>query len=194
LRQDWHGPRAFGATALIDVLRGKSTTKVEQYGHSRLSTFGIGADLTEPQWRAVLRQLIARGCIDVEGEFNTLALTNDARAVLKGNVTIELRIARDAPVRMSKRRPDAASGGRLAPLDLDTEAAVRFTALKTWRADVARQHNLPAFVVFHDATLADMARRAPTTLVELSGISGVGAKKLEAYGGEILRVLGAHGS
>jgi ATP-dependent DNA helicase RecQ len=189
--QHRHGPRAFGAAHLIDVLRGKATPKVAQYGHTGLSTFGIGADLTEPQWRAVLRQLIARGCVAVEGEFSTLALTPEARAVLKGDVGIELRVARDAPVRVSKRRADAGLGERPAPTDLDFAAAVRFTALKSWRAEVARQHNLPAFVVFHDSTLADMARTVPASLGELAAISGVGAKKLDAYGTDLLRVLAA---
>ncbi len=181
----------FGAGHLIDVLRGKLTDKVTQHRHERLSTFAIGADLDEARWRGVLRQLVALGHVVPEGEYNTLALADSARAVLKGDVPIVLRLPRAAPAR-SRMRKERAPGSARAPAaarELDAAAQQRFAALKAWRAEVAREHNLPAFVVFHDATLAAMARERPTTLDELAGISGVGAKKLEAYGREILRVL-----
>ncbi|MGC4062414.1 MAG: DNA helicase RecQ [Aquabacterium sp.] len=183
-----HGQQRFGAGHLIDVLRGKQTDKVKQYGHQSLSTFAVGADLSENQWRAVLRQLVALGHVVAEGEYNTLALTDSARAVLKGEVRLTLREAVEAPKR--GRLPKA--GGKpqaSAPADLTGDALARFTELKTWRAGVARAHNLPAYVVFHDATLADMARIAPQNLGELGSISGVGAKKLQAYGEQILAVL-----
>ncbi|MFT3858521.1 MAG: DNA helicase RecQ [Aquabacterium sp.] len=183
-----HGHQRFGAGHLIDVLRGKQTDKVQQYGHASLSTFGVGADLSENQWRAVLRQLVALGHVVAEGEFNTLSLTDSARAVLKGEVALTLREAMD-PVRRS--RPTKVGGKRAAPGDLQSDALVRYEALKAWRAEVARAHNLPAYVVFHDATLADMARIAPGTLGELGAISGVGGKKLQAYGEAILGVLRA---
>ncbi|MFT3663692.1 DNA helicase RecQ [Piscinibacter sp.] len=180
----------FGAGHLIDVLRGKRTDKVAQYGHETLSTFGIGADLGEPQWRGVLRQLIALGHLRAEGEYNTLELTDSAREVLKGEVQLLLRVPSEAP-----RRGRAGRGGgakeKAAPVALDEAGQRRYAALKTWRAEVAREHNLPAYVVFHDATLAEMARSRPDSLDALGGISGVGAKKLEAYGREILRVLDA---
>jgi len=181
-----HGQQRFGAGHLIDVLRGKQTDKVRQYGHASLSTFGVGADLSENQWRAVLRQLVALGHVVAEGEFNTLALTASARAVLKGEVQLTLREAVDAPRRSKTSR----SGGKpAAAADLSGDALARFTALKAWRAGVAREHNLPAYIVFNDATLADMARVAPQTLGELSQISGVGVAKLQAYGTQILDVL-----
>ena len=183
-----HGSR-FGAGHLIDVLRGKTTEKATQYRHERLSTFGIGADLTEAQWRGVVRQLVALGHLESEGEFNTLSLSATARAVLRGEVPIVLREARE-PTRATRTR-----GGRervpAAAAALDGAGQQRFAALKAWRADVAREHNLPAYVVFHDATLAQMAAEAPASLEALSHISGVGAKKLDAYGREILRVLEA---
>ncbi|RZI85171.1 MAG: DNA helicase RecQ [Rubrivivax sp.] len=185
-----HGQQRFGAGHLIDVLRGKRTDKVEQHGHHALSTFGIGADLSENQWRAVLRQLVALGHVVAEGEFNTLVLTDSARAVLKGEVQLILREAADAP-RRSKAPRAAGSKASGAPKDLVGEALVRFQSLKAWRSEVAREHNLPAYIVFNDATLAEMARVAPQTLGELSGISGVGAKKLQAYGTEILAVMAA---
>jgi ATP-dependent DNA helicase RecQ len=188
----------YGAGHLIDVLRGKLTDKVRQHHHDRLSTFGIGADLDEARWRGVLRQLVALGHVVTEGEYNTLALTDSARTVLKGEVPIVLRVPREAPPRVRARRDrrEAApgqTGSSSAGLaaTLDAEAQQRFAALRAWRADVAKEHNLPAYVVFHDATLATMAQQQPTTLDELATISGVGAKKLEAYGREILRVLGS---
>lgn len=179
----------FGAGHLIDVLRGKRTEKVAQYGHESLSTFGIGADLSEQQWRGVLRQLIALGHLRAEGEYNTLELMDSAREVLRGEVQLLLRVPAETPKRGRVTR-SAAGKEKAAPIALDDEGQRRYAALKAWRAEVAREHNLPAYVVFHDATLAEMARSQPGSLGELGGISGVGAKKLEAYGREILRVLG----
>ena len=205
-RQSSHGPRSFGVVHLIDVLRGKATDKVAQYGHSSLSTFGIGADVSEAQWRLVLRQLVALGHARAEGDYSTLVLTDSAREVLRGDVPVRLRVpsetkpARGARVGRARSAATGASGasgvtsssaGKPPPVALDEEATALFVQLKAWRGEVAREHNLPAYVVFHDATLAEMARQRPRSLDELAGISGVGTKKLEAYGAEILRVLGA---
>lgn len=183
----------FGAGHLIDVLRGKATDKVTQYRHQSLSTFGIGSDLSEVQWRAVLRQLIALGHLRTEGEYNTLELAPSAREVLRGEVQLLLREAHEAP---KGRRGKGGTGGKAArgrdkppPVPLDDGGLARFAALKSWRGEVAREHGLPAYVIFHDATLAEMARAQPSSLDALGQISGVGAKKLEAYGSEILRVL-----
>ena len=197
-RQSHHGPRSFGAVHLIDVLRGKGTDKVAQYGHAKLSTFGIGSEVSEQQWRLVLRQLTALGHVHAEGEFSTLVLTDSAREVLRGEVPVRLRVpieAKARPAKAARVRSGVQSGGSSAaakppPLALDESATALFLQLKSWRAGVAREHNLPAYVVFHDATLAEMARQRPASLDELAGISGVGTKKLEAYGSEILRVLG----
>jgi ATP-dependent DNA helicase RecQ len=186
------GGQRYGAGHLIDVLRGKTTDKTQQHGHERLSTFGIGADVSEAQWRLVLRQLIALGHVQTEGDYNTLALADSAREVLRGEVPLLLRVPTEAKPRGKAARVRGASGGtKPPPLPLDDEATQRFAALKAWRAEVAREHNVPAYVVFHDTTLAEMARGCPASLDELAGISGVGSKKLEAYGSEILRVLGA---
>ncbi|MBK1713008.1 DNA helicase RecQ [Rubrivivax gelatinosus] len=182
------GGKRFGAGHLIDVLRGKVTEKVAQYGHETLSTFGIGAEVPESQWRSVLRQLIALGHLRTEGEFNTLELTAGAREVLRGEVQLLLRVPAEAPRRGRSTRTRGGAD-KPPPLPLDEAATARFTALKAWRGEVAREHNVPAYVVFHDAALAEMARERPATLDELAGISGVGSKKLEAYGAEILRVL-----
>jgi ATP-dependent DNA helicase RecQ len=183
------GADAFGAGHLVDVLRGKATDKVRQHGHARLSTFGIGADLSEAQWRAVLRQLIALGHLRAEGEYHTLVLTDSSRAVLRGKVELRLRRPSATPARAKAAR--RAAKEHAPPLPLDAPALARFAALKAWRAEVAREHGLPAYVIVHDATLAEMAREAPATLNALAGISGVGTKKLDAYGREILRVLAA---
>ncbi len=186
-----NGGQRFGAGHLIDVLRGKVTDKVTQHGHQRLSTFGIGSDVGEQQWRAVLRQLIALGHVRTEGEYNTLELTPTARHVLRGEVDMLLRQAIDAPkrTRTGRMTRGGSTTPKAPPVTLDAAGTERFSALKAWRAEVAREHNLPAYVVFHDATLAEMARSLPRSLDALGQISGVGAKKLEAYGREILRVL-----
>ena len=183
----------YGAAHLIDVLRGKRTDKVGQHGHERLSTFGVGADLDEARWRGVLRQLVALGHVTTEGDYNTLALTDTARAVLRGEVSIVLRVPREVPPRGRARRLARGDGRSAVPVaaPLEPAAQQRFAALRAWRAEVAREHNLPAYVVFHDATLAAMASELPTSIEALSKVSGVGAKKLDAYGRDILRVLGS---
>ena len=182
---------SFGAGHLMDILRGKTTEKVVQYGHDQLSTFGIGADLGEAQWRSVLRQLIAKNMVRVDAEaFSTLQLLPDARQVLKGEVGVMLR-EQTAGVKGDRRkRVTKTSVKGLAEASLNAGALERLASLKAWRAEVAREHNLPAFVIFHDATLRAIAERAPQSLGDLDGISGIGAKKLQAYGAEVLRVCG----
>jgi ATP-dependent DNA helicase RecQ len=185
---------SFGAGHIMDIVRGKATEKVAQFGHQRLSTFGLGAAYSEQQLRGVLRQLIAISAVTVNAQaFNTLQLTAGSRAVLKGEVAVRLResVLGDAPRR---GRADAGTRGsaKPAPIELDTEGQQRYTALKAWRAEVAREHNLPAYVIFHDATLAAIAQRNPLTLDDLQGISGMGEKKLQAYGEEVLRVSTSH--
>ncbi|MDP9899573.1 RecQ family ATP-dependent DNA helicase [Variovorax ginsengisoli] len=191
-RVNQHSGISFGAGHIMDILRGKATEKVKQFGHERISTFGIGAEFSEVQLRGVLRQLIATGALAVNAEaFNTLQLTDGSRAVLKGETTVRLRESVSSPAERKPRRERAARGAPSpAAATLDAEAQKRFEALKAWRAEVAREHNLPAYVIFHDATLAAIAERAPGTLEDLQGISGIGTKKLEAYGSDVLRVCG----
>ena len=182
------GGISYGAGHIMDILRGKNTEKVTQRGHESLSTFGIGADLTELQLRGVLRQLIAIGAVAVDAEaFNTLQLTEGSRAVLKGEVAVRLRQSISSPaVRKSRRATTVAPK---VPAVLDAAGQERYLTLKAWRAEVAKEHNLPAYVIFHDATLVAIAERAPQSLDDLQGITGIGAKKLEAYGQEVLRVV-----
>ncbi|MFN7862644.1 MAG: DNA helicase RecQ [Curvibacter sp.] len=178
---------SFGAGHLMDILRGKQTEKVAQYGHEQLSTFGIARDVSESELRAVLRQLIAIGAVAVDGGmFNTLRLTEGSRPVLKGEVKVQLRVSVAAPVAKRPRR-----GASLAPAarELGVGEQVHYINLKAWRAEVARAHNLPAYLIFHDATLAEIAQRQPSSLSDLQGINGIGAKKLEAYGADVLRVV-----
>ncbi|MGS5089892.1 DNA helicase RecQ [Hydrogenophaga sp. A37] len=184
---------AFGAGHIMDILRGKVTEKVTQYGHDRLSTFGIGADLGETQWRALLRQLIAREAITVDSaHFNTLHLADAARAILKGETPVWLRHASEKKTssRSSARSKSAAA---TAPDGKPLSLAERdcLDALKAWRAEVAREHNLPAFVIFHDATLRAIAAQKPRSMADLDGVAGIGQKKREAYGAEVLRVVSA---
>jgi ATP-dependent DNA helicase RecQ len=180
---------SFGAGHVMDIVRGKTTEKTTQYGHAALSTFGVGATLSELQLRGVLRQLIAMGAVRVDGQaFNTLQLTEESRAVLRGEVVVQLRESAAEKERKPKRNVRLGAVVK-APIALDSEALLRYSALKAWRAEVAQQHNLPAYVIFHDATLAAIAQRAPQSLVDLQGISGIGAKKLEAYADEVLRVV-----
>ena len=190
---------SFGAGHIMDILRGKPTEKVVQYGHDQLSTFGIGADLPEAQWRGVLRQLIASNLVRVNAEaFNTLLLLPDARQVLKGEVSVLLRqqavsAKAERPRRGSKTSAKKTSAKGMAEATLNAGALERLARLKSWRADVAREHNLPAFVIFHDATLRAIAEQAPQSLRDLEGISGMGVKKLQAYGAEVLRVCAEEG-
>jgi ATP-dependent DNA helicase RecQ len=185
---------AFGAGHLMDILRGKVTDKVTQYGHDRLSTFGIGADLSETQWRALLRQLIAREAVRVDdAPYNTLHLTDGARPILKGEAQVWLRQVSEGKASRGTRSGRKATREAVAPDGQPLPLAGRecLEALKAWRAEVAREHNLPAFVIFHDATLRAIAAQLPQSMVDLDGISGIGQKKREAYGAEVLRVVSA---
>ncbi len=181
---------SFGGGHIMDVLRGKATEKVKQYGHDKTSTFGKGSAFSEAQLRGVMRQLIAIGALAVDSQaFNTLQLTADSRPVLRGERQVLLRESVATPVGKGRRsgahRPVASAlVANLAP-----EAQARFEALRAWRAEVAKSHNLPAFMIFQDATLAAVAALGPRSLDALGGVSGIGAKKLEAYGEEVLRVV-----
>ena len=178
----------FGAGHIMDIVRGKASDKMTQHGHDGLSTFGLCADVSEAQLRGVLRQLIATGALEVDAAaYNTLVLTDGSRAVLKGEVPVRLRLSINTP---ATRAPRKERSGKTAPAaaTLDSAGQARFAALKAWRSEVAREHNLPAYVIFHDATLAAIAERDPGSLDDLQGITGIGGKKLEAYGAEVLRV------
>ena len=180
---------SYGAVHITDILRGKRSEKVLQRGHDSLSTFGLGAEFSEVQLRGVLRQLIAIGAVTVDAQaFNTLKLTDGSRAVLRGEVAVRLRESVSTPAPRKVKRDSARVPVKLAAA-LNEQAQSRYLALKAWRAEVAKEHNLPAYVIFHDATLAAIAQNAPQSLEDLQGISGLGVKKLEAYGQQVLRLL-----
>ena len=184
-----HSGISFGAGHLMDIVRGKRSEKVLQHGHESLSTFGVGQALSELQLRGVLRQLLALGAVMVDVQaFNTLVLTPQARPILKGEQAVRLRQSLSTPKAVKVKGSGGASALK-APVDLDAAALARYVALKAWRAEVAREHNLPAYVIFHDATLAAIAQLAPSSIGDLQGISGMGVKKLEAYADEVLRVV-----
>ena len=185
---------AFGAGHVMDILRGKPTDKMAQYAHDKLSTFGIGADWSETQWRALLRQLIAREAVQVDAaHFNTLHLAEGARDILKGGAQVWMKQASEKPSRARGKGGSRKATNDLAPDGQPLSLAQRecLDALKAWRAEVAREHNLPAFVIFHDSTLRALAAAQPRTMADLDGIAGIGQKKREAYGAEVLRVVSA---
>ena len=187
-RAEQHSGFSFGSGHIMDILRGKSTEKMTQFGHSQLSTFGIGANFSETQLRGVLRQLIAMGALNVQGQvFNTLQLTEGSRAVLRGDIKVLLRESVSHKQEKKSRKPQAPGP---AAANLGQDDLVRYINLKSWRAEVAKEHNLPAYVIFHDATLAHIASINPQNLDDLRGISGIGVKKLEAYGEAVLQVCG----
>jgi ATP-dependent DNA helicase RecQ len=180
----------FGAMHLIDVLIGRLTERVKQFGHDRLSVFGIGRELNEKQWRAVLRQLVAMGHLQADSEaFGALKLTESARGVLKGETEVMLReqtSGRDRPSRAKSRRGD------LAPQPTGRATAVNANLLGTlraWRSEVARKRGVPAYVVLHDSTIEGIAASRPATPEQLRDIPGIGDKKLERYGRELIALV-----
>jgi ATP-dependent DNA helicase RecQ len=177
----------FGAGQIIDILLGKSTPKVTQFQHDTLKTFGIGTELAEPDWRAVVRQLLAQGLLAVEGDYGSLVLTEGSAEVLSGDRQVMLRReperAPAAKVRSAKRAAAAA--------EMPAEAAPLFERLRAWRAGVAKEQGVPAYVIFHDATLRQIATQRPSSLADLGTVSGVGENKLAKYGEGVLEVLTA---
>src|SRR3979411_2738696 len=181
----------FGAMHLIDVLVGRATERVKQFGHDKISVFGIGRELNEKQWRAALRQLVAMGHLQPDSEaFGALKLTDSARGVLKGETEVMLREepagSRIRASRTKSRRGDIAPR---SPGRTETGDPARLGILRAWRSEGARKRGVPAYVVFHDATLDGIATSRPTTLAQLRGISGIGDKKLEHYGDELLALV-----
>ena len=178
----------FGAGHLVDILRGKRTPRVEQYGHDRLATWGIGDDLSEQRWRGVIRQLLAQGLLQSVGEYGVLTLTDASAAVLAGDRSVAFRTEPERPVRASR----SARAATPAAADLEPAAAELFEALRAWRAGEAREQGVPAYIVFGDATLRAVAVSRPGALADLDGIPGIGAKKREAYGEALVRVVAEH--
>ncbi|RTL68528.1 MAG: DNA helicase RecQ [Pseudonocardiaceae bacterium] len=177
--------QSFGAGQIVDILVGKQTPKVTQHRHDELSVFGVGTELRDVEWRAVIRQLLARELLAVGGAYQTLSLTGSSGEVLRGDREVALRRDPERPARSSRSRSAAAA------VALPAEAAGVFERLRAWRGAAAREQGVPAYVIFHDATLREIATGAPTTLAELGRVNGVGEAKLARYGDQILETLAA---
>jgi len=175
--------QTFGAAHVIDVLLGEATEKVARHRHERLSVFGIGRDLPVSAWRSLLRQLLVLGYVRVDHEgYGALALTEPSRALLRGETTVRLREDTKAPApRKARARPS-----ELAPHDEPL-----WQALRDCRKELAAEHNVPPYVIFHDATLKQMAALRPADPAALLAIGGVGQAKLARYGERFLAVIGA---
>ena len=174
----------FGATHIVDVLRGSSNEKVLTQGHDKLSTYGIGQDMSADEWRAVLRQLVAAGYLDVDPEgFGGLQLTESCRPILRGEQRVHLR--RD----IRTRKPTSTRTARRPDADIAEADRPLWEALRACRRRLAEEHGVPPYVIFHDVTLRDMLERRPQTPAELLDVSGVGDSKLERFGADFLEVL-----
>ena len=188
----------FGAVQIVDILLGKRTGKVIQFDHDQLSVFGIGQDLEEGEWRGVVRQLLAQGLLAVEGDYGTLVLTEASGSVLRREREVPLRKEPKKPPTVRSASGSAAKGERkakaaAAAAELPEALQPAFEALRAWRAEQARENGVPAYVIFHDATLREIATVWPTSVRQLGGISGVGEKKLATYGEGVLAVLASLG-
>lgn len=179
----------FGAVQIVDILLGKRTAKVIQFDHDQLSVFGIGEDLTEGEWRGVVRQLLAQGLLAVEGDYGTLVLTEASGSVLRREREVPLRKEPKKPVTSRSASSAKGSKAKAAAAELPEALQPAFEALRAWRAEQAREQGVPAYVIFHDATLREIATAWPTSVQQLGGISGVGEKKLVTYGEGVLAVL-----
>jgi ATP-dependent DNA helicase RecQ len=176
----------FAAGHVIDVLRGVQTERIGQWHHDQLSVYGVGADRSEHEWRAIVRQVIALGLVTVDHDaFSSLKLTDAARPVLKGERKVELR-QYQKPVKQ-KRQAGPTKG--YVEMDLSPAEQKIFEKLRWWRLETAKAHSVAAFIIFGDATLREIAKVKPTSLDELRGVSGVGAKKLISYGDEIVSMI-----
>ncbi|GGF29601.1 ATP-dependent DNA helicase RecQ [Subtercola lobariae] len=190
----------FGAGHLIDILRANKTSRVDQYGHDELAVWGVGSDLSEQQWRGVVRQLLAKGLLAVNDDgFGTLVLAPASADVLSGAMTVSMRTEpeRSAGSGAGAGGAGAGSGGsraqraKAAVADLPDDAVALFEALRAWRSATAKVMGVPAYVIFHDATLREIAVRRPAVLADLDGMSGIGQKKLDTYGEDLLGVVAA---
>ncbi len=180
----------FGAGHVIDILRGIDNERMNQLGHDRLSTFGIGADMDEKQWRSVFRQLLAGGLLATDAEgYGTLRLTASSRDVLTGKQEVHMREETRPARRASRRRDSQLITG--ASLGIEAYEQPMWDALRSLRSRLAKQHGVPAYVIFHDATLLAMLRAMPANEEELASISGVGEAKLKRYGRDFLEVINA---
>ncbi len=180
--------QSFGAGHVVDILLGKKNPKVVQYDHHELKVFGIGTDLRDTEWRGVIRQLLAQGLLAVHGDYGVLTLTEASQEVLFDGRQVRLR---REPERVTKPARSAKAGKAAAAADLASSDMPLFEKLREWRGATAKEQGVPAYVVFHDATLREIATRKPTSLAQLGAIGGIGENKLAKYGEQVLEVLAA---
>ncbi|NKE10749.1 MULTISPECIES: DNA helicase RecQ [Kocuria] len=185
IRLDRERNQHFGAGQVIHVLRGKVNDRSTASRHDQLSVWGVGADLSETEWRSVIRQLLARNVITTYGEYGTLGLAPGATPVLRGQATLELR----RTARKKRGSPTGRRSSTTTTSSLTPQQSSLFESLREWRAHQAREQKVPAYVIFPDATLISIAQVAPTAVHELRGISGIGAKKLERYGESVVEIV-----
>jgi ATP-dependent DNA helicase RecQ len=177
----------FGVVHLIEVLRGGESERIRQFGHDKLSTYGIGTDLDVKAWRGVFRQLVAAGLLEVDSEgFGGLRLTDASRAVLTGVQTVTLR--KELPSKKRER-----DGGPRTGVPVQSQDLHLFRALRDLRARLAREQNVPAYVIFHDSTLRNIAEKRPDSMGELGQVGGIGGAKLERYGADVLEIIREQG-
>jgi ATP-dependent DNA helicase RecQ len=175
----------FAPGHVLEVLRGIDSEKIKQWRHDQLSVFGIGSEQGEAEWRAVLRQVIALGLLTVDHEnYSALKLTEEARPVLRGEQKIQLR-QYQKPVKPKR----ISTKSNYVETDLSTAEQAIFDKLRWWRVETARKHNVPAYVIFHDATMREIAKARPASFDDLRGVTGVGEKKLDTYGAEIIALI-----
>jgi ATP-dependent DNA helicase RecQ len=172
----------FGAGHVIDVLMGRDDERVRQWGHDKLSTYGIGADIPEREWRGIFRQMAALGLLAVDHSHGSLVLTAASRPVLKGEQGVPLR-------RAPEKKKAATTKSRRIDADLTAEEHALWERLRAWRAETAKAHGVPAYVILHDATLLELLRQRPQSLDEMRHVSGIGARKLENFGADLLDLL-----
>ncbi|MEU7139872.1 DNA helicase RecQ [Nocardia sp. NPDC046473] len=177
--------QSFGAGHIVDILLGKKNPKVLQHDHHELKVFGIGTDLRDIEWRGVVRQLLAGGLLAVHGDYGVLTLTDASNEVLFDGRQVLLRRERERPTKPAR----AAKAGKTPAADMAPADQPVFERLREWRAATSKEQGVPAYVVFHDATLREIVARKPTSLAELGTVTGVGENKLAKYGEQVLEVL-----
>ncbi|MGC4953831.1 DNA helicase RecQ [Actinomadura citrea] len=185
VRLDRERRQKFGAGHIVDILIGKKNAKVIQFDHDSLKVFGIGAELRDVEWRGVVRQLLAQGLIAVESNHGTLVLTDESAGVLRGERKVMMRREAERPVAKAAKTAKAAK----AQVELPAESMPIFERLRAWRAATAKEQGVPAYVIFHDATLREIATALPTSLAALGRVNGVGENKLAKYGDQVLETL-----
>ncbi|QQT70090.1 DNA helicase RecQ [Brevibacterium casei] len=188
IRLDRERGERFGSGQVIDVLRGNDNDRSRASNHDQLSVWGVGADMSESEWKAVIRQSLARGLLESHGDYGVLVLGPAADPVLRGEAEVSMRI--DPVKRSGGSRAGAKRRG--GDITLDTADSALFEALRAWRAEQAKEQSVPAYVVFPDATIYGIVEAKPRTVAELGQVSGVGLKKLDRYGPAVLEVIAAH--